>query len=119
MATIELQFPNALNTSLQVGDIVYYCNPVSSGKGSITTNTFDNIIKLGDCSSISANSIQVQNVPQAIDAPVVGSFILFCKNNEVNLSALKGYFALTELRNNSTAEAELFSVGVDVVESSK
>ena len=119
MAVIELQFPNALNTSLQVGDIVYYCNPVDSGKGSITTNTFNDIVKLGDCSSISANSIQVQNIPQTIDPPTVGSFILFSKNNEVNLSTLKGYFALTELRNNSTVEAELFSVGVDIVESSK
>jgi hypothetical protein len=119
MAVIELQFPNALNTSLQVGDIVYYCNPVDSGKGSITTNAFDDIVKLGDCSSISANSIQVQNVPETIDAPTAGSFILFSKNNEVNLSTLKGYFALTELRNNSTVEAELFSVGVDAVESSK
>jgi len=119
MAVLELNFPNVVNTSLQVGDIVYYCNPTNSGKGSITTNTFDDIVKLGDCSSVSSNSIRVQNVPENIDAPVVGSFILFSKNNEVNLSSLKGYFALTELRNNSTEEAELFSVGVDVVESSK
>ena len=119
MAVIELQFTNAINTSLQVGDIVYYCNPVSSGKGSITTNTFDEIIKLGDCSVVSANSIRVQNVPSNIAAPNQNSFILFSKDNEVNLSTLKGYFAKTELRNNSTTEAELFSIGVEVVESSK
>jgi hypothetical protein len=119
MAVLELQFQNAINTSLQVGDIVYYCNPVSSGKGNITTNTFDQIIKLGDCSLVSSNSIRVQNVPSNITAPGEDSFILFSKDNEVNLSTMKGYFAKVELRNNSTSEAELFSINVDAVESSK
>ena len=119
MPIIELQFDNAINTSLQVGDIVYYCNPISSGKGSITTNTFDQIIKLGDCERISANSIRVQNVPPSIDVPLENAFILFSKDNAVNLSTMKGYFAKAELRNNSTVEAELFSVGIDTVESSK
>lgn len=119
MAEIQLSFTNAINSSLQVGDIVYFCTPVSSGKGNITTNTFNNIVKLGDCSEIGSNYIKVDNVPSNTNIVTSGSFILFSKDNKVNLSSVKGYYAQVELRNNSTTEAEIFSVGMDVVESSK
>ena len=119
MATITIPFTNAINTSLQIGDKVYYCTPTSSGKGSITTNTLSDIVELGDCSAISSNSIQVENVPSDIDAPVEGDFVLFGKDKKVNLSSVKGYYAEVEFRNNSTEEAEVFSIGIDVVESSK
>lgn len=119
MAVLELQFNNAVNTSLQVGDTVYYCNPDESGKGDITFNNIGDIIKLGTCSQISQNSIQVEGVPSNISAPLSTSFILFSKDNEVNLNGLKGYYAEIEFRNNSTQEAELFSIGVEATESSK
>lgn len=118
-ATIRLPFNSSINTSLQVGDIVYYCTPESSGKGTITKNEFSDIIKLGDCKSITSTYIEVENVPSAIDPVPVGSFLLFSKNNKVNIGSLKGYYALVEFRNNSTQDAEMFSVGVDVNESSK
>jgi hypothetical protein len=46
-------------------------------------------------------------------------FIMFSKDNKVNLSSLLGYYSLAKFRNNSTEKAELFSVGADFVESSK
>ena len=46
-------------------------------------------------------------------------FILFSKDNKANLSSVLGYYADVKMVNNSTAEAELFSVGVDYFESSK
>jgi len=47
------------------------------------------------------------------------SFIMFSKDNKVNLSSALGYYASITFRNDSTERAELFNVGVDVFESSK
>tara|TARA_R100000781_G_C4037118_1_gene112696 strand:- start:63 stop:719 length:657 start_codon:yes stop_codon:yes gene_type:complete len=47
------------------------------------------------------------------------SFIMFSKDNKVNMSSLLGYYASVEFRNSSQEKAELFNVGVDFFESSK
>jgi hypothetical protein len=44
---------------------------------------------------------------------------MFSKDNKVNLSSMLGYYAIARWSNNSTDEAELYSVGADVFESSK
>ena len=49
----------------------------------------------------------------------IGSFIMFSKDNKANMSSILGYYASAQFRNNSTHEAELFNVGVDLFESSK
>ena len=48
-----------------------------------------------------------------------GSFIMFSKSNSVNMSALKGYYAEVEFKNESSDKIELFSVGSEINESSK
>jgi len=48
-----------------------------------------------------------------------GSFIMFSKSNSVNISALKGYYAEVEFKNESSDKIELFSVGSEINESSK
>lgn len=48
-----------------------------------------------------------------------GSFIMFSKDNKVNMSDMLGYYASVELRNNSKTDAELFNVGTTFFESSK
>lgn len=48
-----------------------------------------------------------------------GSFIMFSKDNKVNMSDMLGYYASVELRNSSKTEAELFNVGTTFFESSK
>ena len=48
-----------------------------------------------------------------------GSFIMFSKDNKVNLSSALGYYASATLRNDSPDKAELFNVGADIFESSK
>ncbi len=119
MAVIQIAFDNSLNESLQIGDIVYYCTPSNSPGNNFKVNDFNDIIKLGDCSLINGKTIQVSNVPSASSMPQQNDFILFSKTNEVNLSSMKGYYARVEFKNNSTTEAELFSVGLEVSESSK
>ena len=47
------------------------------------------------------------------------SFIMFSKDNKVNLSSVLGYYASVTLRNNSTEKAEIFNIGADIFESSK
>jgi len=48
-----------------------------------------------------------------------GSFIMFSKDNKVNLNSMVGYYASVEIRNNSIDEAEIFNVGTHFFESSK
>ena len=57
---------------------------------------------------------------QIIDlTPGPSSFIMFSKDNKANMSSILGYYASAQFRNNSTDEAELFNVGMDIFESSK
>ncbi len=51
--------------------------------------------------------------------PLQGDFISFVKDKRVNTSSLLGYYASINFVNNSTDKIELFSVGSEVVESSK
>ena len=51
--------------------------------------------------------------------PCGGSFIMFSKDNKVNMSSMLGYYASIEYRNDSLEKAELFNVGAEVFESSK
>ena len=48
-----------------------------------------------------------------------GDFISFSKDNRVNESSLKGYYAAVTLENSSNKKAELFAVSSEVVPSSK
>ena len=58
--------------------------------------------------------------------PLLGTFKLesdtlntIVKDKKINTSSLLGYYAEVQIVNNSATEAELFSVGTEVFESSK
>jgi|TARA_R110000868_G_scaffold37447_5_gene132424 hypothetical protein len=108
MDSITLTFPKALNVSVQIGDTAYYTNDV---------NGID-IILIGTITAVFGKSITVDIDPSAV-RPTITSFILFSKTAEVNTSGIKGYYAEMQFMNNSETEAELFTVGSEVVESSK
>ena len=63
--------------------------------------------------------IKCDITPGAGSVPSQGDFIMFAKDNAVNLSSVLGYYAEVTFNNNSREEAELFSIGSDVFESSK
>ena len=44
---------------------------------------------------------------------------MFAKRRSVNMSSLLGYFAKFRITNDSKDKAEMYSIAVDVVESSK
>jgi hypothetical protein len=106
---------DGVNTSLQVGDIIYYQTPGTNG--SFDTIDSSSITKYGDVDSITNNTITVS--PNGCTLPSAGDFIFFAKNNVVNTSSLIGYYADVKLTNDSKDKIELFSLGSEVSESSK
>jgi len=146
MAIINLTFNHELNVSVQIGDIVYFIPTTAVGPNrqwaSTTTphmtNDRENILMIGPVTNITVIppevdpiSLQMTEIQSIIEAdfddtlaaqygrPTPRDFIMFSKDNKVNLSSLLGYYSLAKFRNNSTEKAELFSVAADFVESSK
>ena len=109
-----LAFSSHINTSLQVGDIIYHKTPGDVSGFSVVDSS--DITRHGVVESITTSTITV-----TLDgtAPLVGDFILFAKNSVVNTSSLLGYYADVKLENNSRVKAEIFSIGSEVTESSK
>ena len=106
------------NTSLQVGDVAYYVPNVvneSSNNASIK-NSSNDPIELGKITKINDGAIHVDTIVTNFQ---VGDFLMFSKNKLANNTGLLGYYADVKLVNNSTDKAELFSLGSEVLPSSK
>ena len=115
MSTITLTFANPINSSVQIGDIAYYCDVTDLGSNQIASK--EDIIEIGKINTVSNNQIVCHT--EICTTPTTSSFILFSKNNIANLSGVRGYFSEIEIRNNSTEKAEMFGIGCDIFESSK
>ena len=119
---ITLVFSNPLNVSVQIGDVAYYCNTVNVGVHPSAGQS--DIIEIGVIINIAPwngtiASITCETELLSSQLPSIGSFIMFSKDNKANLSSLIGYYVEVKLVNDSTSEAELFSVGCGFTESSK
>ena len=112
MPTTDLTFPNDINVSVQIGDIIYYTPTALTG----IHDTAGTIVELGFVTVINGNTITVDYIAAL---PQPGDFIMFAKDRSVNMSSLLGYFAKFRIRNNSQDKAEMYSIAVDVIESSK
>ena len=104
---------NVSNDSLQVGDLAYFITPTPLG--GFEQSTSDPTL-IGDITGVTNNSITVNNTGTD---PAADDFIMFAKDSSINISGLVGYFAEVEIRNNSTEEAEMFSIAAGVTPSSK
>lgn len=115
MPNITLTFPE-INASAQVGDKAYYTDGnVPSGGFNVAPLASTKF--LGEITAITNSTVDIL-VPGQI--PLVGGeFISFVKDKRANTSSLVGYYASVKLVNNSTDNAELFSIGSEVSESSK
>tara|TARA_R100001443_G_scaffold25472_2_gene38349 strand:+ start:12985 stop:13314 length:330 start_codon:yes stop_codon:yes gene_type:complete len=100
---------NIDNSSLQIGDIAYHSVIDANGFGNGFT-------KIGEITNIEADAIEITT---PLSSPNVNDFIMFSKNTSVNNSSLLGYYAEVKLTNNSRDKAELFTLGSEVIESSK
>tara|TARA_Y100000593_G_C4308914_1_gene337298 strand:+ start:2131 stop:2535 length:405 start_codon:yes stop_codon:yes gene_type:complete len=134
MPIVTLTFDHAINTSAQVGDIAYYVytSPVGTTQTWASTTTphdsadREDIRKIGVIETINSTqsqSIVTVDMPNSLSSlygpPANGDFIMFSKDNKVNLASLAGYYSSVKLRNNSKEHSELFSVNSDFTESSK
>ena len=98
-------------TSLPALDLVgghdYYFRLTTPGVTTLevdmTQNDYNTYFDAGSCSPCVTTS----------------SFLLFSKDNDVNLSSMLGYYADVQFKNFSTSHAELFTVGAEVTQSSK
>ena len=114
MPALNLTFSQALNTSVQVGDMAYYC-PATANEC-----TQASIVQMGLVTAINqaTNTITVDIDPSVVN-PGTSDFILFSKDAVVNVSSLTGYFAKVKFNNNALVPSELFAVSADTHESSK
>ena len=123
---VKLTFNQDLNSSLQIGDDIWYTGTSEVG-GYNTGSTEDNIFnKLGTVVEISDEyqkpliTIEVVDGFNVMNSQfLISRFIMFSKNKAVNSAGLKGYYAELEFTNNSNKKIELFSVGSEVSQSSK
>ena len=121
MPDITLTFACEINTSVQVGDTAYYCPVSTSGGFKIQdTTTQSSVYEIGPIKSITGKVIVCN--PSAVTSttnPTAGSFILFSKDNKVNMASPLGYYAQVKFTNNSSIKSEMFAASCDVSESSK
>ena len=129
MPTIDLTFPNDINVSVQFNihattanplgaDIIYFTPTTQAVVPNFPHNTAGTIVELGPVTAINGNVITVFH-DIGTQLPVNGDFIMFAKHRGANMSSLLGYFARFRIKNNSTEKAEMYSIAVDVTESSK
>ena len=122
MPNITITFSFPINVSVQVGDTAYYTSNTTP-LGTHIHSDQNEIIQIGDIISINriTNTIVCDWDPSPATAlyPNSDDFIMFSKDNKVNLSSILGYYAEVKFVNNSPDEAELFSVGTEIFGSSK
>ena len=123
--TLQLKFKD-INSAIQVGDTVYYIGGVDSIGGfnvasiSLLSDN-SSVVKIGFVVSIDKinNTINVEGNLN-IDPPSANDFIFFTKDNLVNLSNIKGYYAEVKMVSTEyNRKSELFSVNLAADQSSK
>lgn len=112
-----ITFTKPINISTQVGDTIYSAPVVNSpGINPFGTVDMSTINVVGEITDISSHTI-TYNLSGS--NPGIGDYIMFSKDNAVNISKLKGYYMSVTMSNNSNSPVELFSIGSEVSESSK
>ena len=98
------------NSSLQIGDKVYVSDIL---QGNILS---DPPIYAGVIIDIGNGYIKIQGPTGVVSSNM---FVSFSKDNTINESSLKGYYASATFENESNKYVELFSIGSEIVPSSK
>lgn len=123
MANIIITIGGNINDSLAKNDLVFYAN-LGAASGGFQSASEGDITYLGTVVSMdkTANAITVDTALTITSqqlVPTNKTMLFFSKNNKVNLSSVKGYYAEVKLQNTDTEKAELFSVGSEIALSSK
>ena len=101
--------------------MVYYVDTsnIATTGGFSTTSSLNNVVEIGVVQGFSGTYNIEVTVTNAIALPTTNDYIFFSKDNSVNLASLKGYFAEVKFINDSIEKSELFSIAMQVEESSK
>ena len=124
MANVILNFSFPINVSVQIGDTAYYTpSTTSSSLGTHIHSNQNDIIHIVEVTSIDRTNNIITCFwnpdPSNANPPSGDDFIMFSKDNKVNLSSLTGYYAKAKFVNNSKEKSELFSVATEIYGSSK
>ena len=129
MITITLNNLNNLNTSLQVGDLIYTTsittqtgaedlqddlNPLGVGSSGNIVGILRRITITGNDSVLDIDETTFTNTV----VPMGGDFLMFSKYNQTD-GDVNGYYAKATFINNSKEKAELFAVSSEIVMNSK
>ena len=129
MIVITLNNIKNLNTSLQVGDMIY-ATPTTQQVSGVTDfeNQSTGVNKLvgilrritieGSTVVLDVDDSLFANVPQSAYIPAVNDFLMFSKYSQTD-GDVNGYYAEATFKNNSKVKAELFSVGSEITINSK
>ena len=129
MIVITLNNIKNLNTSLQVGDMIYATSTTQQVSGvtdfenqATGVNKLVGILRRitieGSTVILDVDDSLFANVPQSAYIPAVNDFLMFSKYSQTD-GDVNGYYAQATFKNNSTKKAELFSVGSEVTINSK
>ena len=126
--TAEFTIQGKLNSSVQIGDNLYFALKTSNSGYQVSNNfihagVITDLIQGTTQSTIKFNFTSLaNNIPGGINYSSINTndyFLFFAKENSVNLNRLKGYFANVLFKNDSEEYAELFTVGAEIQKSSK
>ena len=125
----KARLPGSPNTSVQVGDLCCYVEAPNAIGGFNTSNgevrVFGKIVKVGpDYIQVNYDDLNNPHRPPRKQHPGTppnyrADYVFFIKDYSINTTSLLGHYAEVELQNNSREEIELFSIGMELVESSK
>lgn len=102
MADITITFDNATNSSLQIGDTLYFIKN-------------DKIVECGELTDISTDrKTLTADIPDTNIRPSANDFFMFGKNNVINTSGLLGYHASVTLTNDLQEFSELYAVNSEI-----
>ena len=122
MALVTLEFTQPLNVSCQVGDTAYYVSTTTDGGFNVASSSIveiGTIIQIQDQLATPTLTVRTADTLAGFSGTLSSQFIFFSKDNKANLSSPLGYFANVKFVNDSTTEAELFSVSTEAIPSSK
>ena len=121
MPAIQLTFDQTLNSSVQIGDIAY--SVPTNGLDIFDFSQASNIVELGPIETITIGPPSIITINYAAAQPPSSNgqmrFIMFSKDNAVNMSSILGYYAEVKLVNKSRKKIEIFSIGSQMDVSSK
>jgi len=121
--TIQLSFNiNNLNSSLQVGDMVY-ASPTSQQDLAVDfegqvgkPNLVGVLLQITNPSA--GQPFFILDIEQDGYTPQIGDFIMFSKHSQTN-GDINGYYAKANFTNDSREKAELFAVSSEIIINSK